>query len=223
MAQKRIPALLKLFPGGSGARKLGLVLFGAIALGILAGTATLGPSGQKQGRDAEALTELPERSELPPERSELPPKRSELPPERSELPPERSELPPDPGPAAAAAAEPLLPGLTGLPSMTGVWVTLFLFMLVGVGLVVLVTRSRRFRAGNGSLHVVDSISLGGRRLIHLIRCGDRKYLIGNSEKGIQYLASLPTDPLENEIERTLDRREGERTFEELLGQGRERA
>lgn len=98
------------------------------------------------------------------------------------------------------------PADVGAPSFgldqtfTGVWVVLCAFVVIGVVLVVLLKAGRRLGGGNGALHVVDTLPLSGRRLIHLVRCGDRKYLIGNSEKGIHYLASLPVEPAEREVD-----------------------
>ncbi len=118
--------------------------------------------------------------------------------------------------AAAAALKDLA------PSLTGVWVTLGLFVLLGGGLVLLLRGGRRFAAANGVLHVVDTLPLGGRRMIHLIRCDGRKYLIGNSERGIHYLASLPQDAAEREVDDLAADERSEPSFPSFLDGGRRR-
>ena len=192
MRQKIIPALLKVLPREAGPRRFLLVLVVAIGLGILAGILSQDHLPMQSGSVAEAIPAAVASDLI-------------------------TQEPVDP---TAAARDKLSTSSFGsLPSMTGIWVTLVLFMLLGLALILLLGKHRRFRPGNGSLHVVDTIPLGGRRLIHLIRCGDRKYLIGNSEKGINYLATLPSDPLEKEVEQEHRRAEGELTFDELLATG----
>lgn len=120
------------------------------------------------------------------------------------------------GDAAAAALQDLA------PPITGVWVTLALLVLLGGALVLLVRGGRRFAPASGALHVVDTLPLGGRRMIHLIRCDGRKYLIGNSERGIQYLASLPQDAAEREVDDLAPCDAGEPSFPSFLDGGRRR-
>ncbi|MFH0946379.1 MAG: flagellar biosynthetic protein FliO [Planctomycetota bacterium] len=189
MGQKIIPALLKVLPREAGPRRFLFVLLAAIALGILAGTLS--------------------KSRLPTESSS-----SVAPADAIEgTTPRSSEL------AGGAKQGLSSTSFAEMPSLAGIWITLVLFMLLGLGVILLLGRHRRFRPGNGSLHVVDTIPLGARRLVHLIRCGDRKYLIANSEKGINYLATLPSDPLEREVEQEPRKAEGELTFDELLSAG----
>jgi len=108
--------------------------------------------------------------------------------------------PPDPSsPSGEAAATPTaIPSLA--PSLGGLWAVLLVFAGLGVTAIVMARRASKVRSGNGTVHLVDSLSLGGKRMVHLIRCGERKYLIGNSEQGINYLASLPTDAAEQTID-----------------------
>lgn len=117
-------------------------------------------------------------------------------------------------PAATAAA-------SFRPPLQGVWIAGGLLAALILILLVAVRRAGGVRTGNGDLHVVDTLHLGGRRLIHLVRCGDRKYLIGNSERGIHYLSSLPQGAEERELDEgdDLDRPGGETPFSRLLARG----
>lgn len=113
---------------------------------------------------------------------------------------------PDPG--AARAAEPLAEtaaarpaGMESLsPDITPVWIGLTILCLAAAATVALTRRARVLRDGNGSIHIVDTQLLGGRRMLHLVRVDGRKYLIGNSERGIHYLATLPQNALEEDVD-----------------------
>lgn len=114
-----------------------------------------------------------------------------------------------------ALAKALAPDFTGLVIVGGI---LAVFCL---GAFFLSARTRQRRISNGVVHLVDSLPIAPGRSVHLVRCEGRKFLIGNSERGIHFLASLP----QNEVERALDavvddtaasETEGEPTFESLL-------
>jgi flagellar biogenesis protein FliO len=110
------------------------------------------------------------------------------------------------------------------PDFRGIYVgcgVLAVFVIVAV---LLARRGSATRAGNGVIHVVDTLQLGAGRRIHLLRCEGRKYLIANTEKGVAFLASVP----QNEVERAFDAEvaascaeqdeaEGEPGFERFLG------
>lgn len=86
------------------------------------------------------------------------------------------------------------------PDLRGLYVgcgALAVFVLLAV---LLAKRGSATRAGNGVIHVVDTLHLGGGRRIHLLRCEGRKYLISNTEKGVAFLASVP----QNDVERAFD-------------------
>lgn len=114
-----------------------------------------------------------------------------------------------------ALAKALAPDFTGLAIVGGI---LGVFTLVAF---FLSARTRQRRISNGVVHLVDSLPIAPGRSVHLVRCEGRKFLIGNSERGIHFLASLP----QNEVERALDAvvddtaataAEGEPSFESLL-------
>ncbi|MFG0319733.1 MAG: flagellar biosynthetic protein FliO [Planctomycetota bacterium JB042] len=117
----------------------------------------------------------------------------------------------------AGASAPAMPGLA--PAFDGLGtVTVFLVALLAATLL-LVKRGAKTGPKNGQVRVVDTVPLGGRRLIHLVRCGDRRYLIGNSERGIHFLASV--DPVLETEEPAPARapeedREGEPTFDDVF-------
>lgn len=109
-----------------------------------------------------------------------------------------------PARAVERDARPVLPRselLAGADaSTTSLWTALLVFAVLGTAAVAILARRARMRPSNGTIHVVDTIALGGRRMLHLVRCGDRKYLLGNSERGIHYLASVPPEPHEQYAE-----------------------
>ncbi len=115
------------------------------------------------------------------------------------------------------AAAPGMPGLA--PAFDGLGtVTVFLIALLAATLL-LVKRGAKTGPKNGQVRVVDTVPLGGRRLIHLVRCGDRRYLIGNSERGIHFLASV--EPVLEDGGRVEELppeedREGEPTFDDVF-------
>lgn len=121
------------------------------------------------------------------------------------------------GPLGAVGS--LAPDFTGLYVASGA-LLLFIFLAMSFA-----KKSKATRAGNGTIHLVDTLHLGGGRRVHLLRCDGRKYLIANSERGVSFLASLP----QNEVERAFDAevaatpREGEddpgeAVFDRVLGQ-----
>ena len=132
-----------------------------------------------------------------------------------------SSPPPEEAESRAAAAAPTRLLAPSDPSLKGLWIGLTLFSVAAVGIIVL---SRRARAndGNGTIHLVDTLGLGGRRMVHLLRVDDRKYLIGNSERGIHFLSSVPQNEIEAEVEelaREADATEGEAPFAAYLNLG----
>jgi flagellar biogenesis protein FliO len=112
----------------------------------------------------------------------------------------RTGTPPAAEPAATVAADaaPALPSLG--PSLGGLWAVLAVFVVLGVATILVARRAGGRRVATGAVHLVDTLPLGGRRMIHLVRCGPRRYLIGNSEQGIQYLASLPAEAHERAVD-----------------------
>lgn len=121
------------------------------------------------------------------------------------------------GPAGLASMRPAIPTLA--PAFEGFGtVTVFLVLLLGASLLLL-KRGARPGPKNGQVRVVDTVPLGGRRLIHLVRCGDRRYLIGNSERGIHFLASVESisdsDAVPAAVESRPDR-EGEESFDDVF-------
>ncbi len=130
----------------------------------------------------------------------------------------------DPPARPAAATADGVPDIA--PSLGGLWIAVIVFGAIGLVAVYAIKGGIRFRPSSGVLHVVDTLPLGGRRLIHLVRCGDRKYLIGNSERGIQYLASIPCGPEERDVEERAAAypdsefdADAEPTFAAFLGRG----
>lgn len=113
----------------------------------------------------------------------------------------------EPPPAAPPVEAPELP-------TEGLWTAgAFLAVLVGAALF-LVRRGPRLRAGGRQVRLVESLPLGPRRRLHVVRCGDRRYLIGDSERGLTYIATL--EPLlEDEANRSPG--EGEPSFDDVLG------
>lgn len=109
---------------------------------------------------------------------------------------------------SARAAEPATPKVAGpagdlsslAPDLAPVWIGLTILCIAAGAVVMITRRTRALRSGNGSIHVVDTQLLGGRRMIHLVRVDGRKYLIGNSERGVHFLASIPQNELEEEVD-----------------------
>lgn len=121
------------------------------------------------------------------------------------------------GPLGAVGS--LSPDFTGLYVASGA-LLLFIFLAMGFA-----KKGKATRAGNGTIHLVDTLHLGGGRRVHLLRCDGRKYLIANSERGVAFLASLP----QNDVERAFDAEvaatpqegeddPGEAVFDRVLGQ-----
>lgn len=108
------------------------------------------------------------------------------------------------------------PTLPETPSLTGVWMLLLALAAGGVAVVMAAKRGGFARAGNGQLAVVDSIALGPKRLVHLIRCGDRKYLVASSESGVQCLATLPQDAHEAEVDVLAETADADSEFRRML-------
>ncbi len=101
------------------------------------------------------------------------------------------------GTTATQAAAPLPAGLD--VSWSGV---IAVFVILGCALAALAWVARRgvrVKRGNGTLHLVDTLALGPRRLLHVVRVNERLYLVGNSEKGVQYLATLPDAALDRTL------------------------
>ncbi len=131
-------------------------------------------------------------------------------------------------PAAAAStapAEPAATPLTTLPkptlpagldtSWTGV-VGVFAVLVAGLAALTLVARrGLRVKRGNGALHLVDTLALGPRRLLHVVRVNQRLYLVGNSERGVSYLATLPDSALDAAAAETVDPADGRADGDEL--------
>lgn len=118
-------------------------------------------------------------------------------------------------------------GATSLPAAVGsagadltpLWVGLSILVAAAVFLIAVSRRARAIRGGSGAIHVVDTQHLGGRRMVHLLRVDGRKYLIGNSERGIHFLASIPQNELEQEIDELdggASEAEGETAFSTYL-------
>jgi flagellar biogenesis protein FliO len=122
--------------------------------------------------------------------------------------------------ATAAAQPPAASVVDALaPDLRGLWFAALALVGFAVVAVLLARRARAVRASSGVVHLVDTLALGAGRSVHLLRCEGRKYLIGSSERGIAFLASLP----QNEVERALDQGpeikgdgEGEPAFERVL-------
>lgn len=184
---------------GRGGKRLVLLLIGACLLGALAGLIT-SPLESKPAPVAAAPAPPPKAPETPEA--------------------------PKPADAPATADSRLISSLK--PDLTGVWIALLVFGGLGAAVVFVAKKARLVRPGNGAVHLVDTLALTPGRMVHLVRCDGRKYLLGNSERGIHFLASLPQDAAENEIdERAREARpsalepEGELPFERILaGTGR---
>lgn len=116
-------------------------------------------------------------------------------------------------PALGKRSNPTLPET---PSLTGVWMLLLALAAGGVAVVVAAKRSGLARAGNGQLAVVDSIALGPKRLVHLVRCGDRRFLLASSEAGVSCLATLPQEFHEAEVDAIAQTPDAESEFRRLL-------
>jgi flagellar biogenesis protein FliO len=124
-------------------------------------------------------------------------------------------------PTTAESQKPALgkrttPTLPETPSLGGVWMLLLALAAGGVVIVMVAKRNGLARAGNGQLAVVDSIALGPKRLVHLVRCGDRRFLLASSEAGVSCLASLPQEPHEAEIDALSATPGAESEFRRLL-------
>lgn len=112
---------------------------------------------------------------------------------------------------------PAFPGID--TRFTALWALLLLLSVCAVIAVMVARKARAARDGNGTIHLVDTLLLGGRRMLHLVRVDNRKYLISNSERGIQFLASVPENEVEAEVEELARQAEGEAPFSAYLNLG----
>lgn len=130
---------------------------------------------------------------------------------------------PDPSPAENDPPAPHSePGIF-TPDMRGLYIAGGVLSVFLVGAALLMKRTKGARPGNGSVHLVDTLHLGAGRLVHLVRVDGRKFLLGNSERGVHFLASIPQNEFERSIDASLDATadeqkaiEGEPTFDHLL-------
>ncbi len=109
------------------------------------------------------------------------------------------------------------------PDMRGLYIAGGVLGVFLAGAALLMKRTKGARPGNGSVHLVDTLHLGAGRLVHLVRVDGRKFLLGNSERGVHFLASIPQNDFERSIDASLDATadeekaiEGEPTFDHLL-------
>jgi len=190
---------LRVRPAGATLRRLLLFSLLAAAAGILAGTvASVEPSTSASALEQTLDAGL----------------------ERPDAPigdDERADAAPLTGHPAPEADTLGIPPLA--PAFEGAGTVIFFLGLVLAAALLLVKRGARKRPVSGQVRVVDTVPLGGRRLIHLIRCGDRRYLIGNSERGIHFLASVDslTEEEGGRAESAEDTPEGQPTFEHVFG------
>lgn len=131
-------------------------------------------------------------------------------------PPASSTQTPPTEPTRAPFGKRSTPALPDTPSLSGVWMLLLALAAGGVAIVVAAKRTGLARAGNGQLAVVDSIALGPKRLVHLVRCGDRRYLLASSEAGVSCLASLPQELHEAEMDAVAQGPDADSEFRRML-------
>ena len=67
-------------------------------------------------------------------------------------------------------------------------------LAVGLGWLVRRTGLRRLLpVGQGHLQVIDRLALGRRRALLLVKCGDRLFLVGDHEHGLNACGEMPAD------------------------------
>ncbi|MFM2092827.1 MAG: Flagellar biosynthesis protein FliO [Planctomycetota bacterium] len=95
----------------------------------------------------------------------------------------------------SAPTVPATPGAAA-PTLATVVVSLVAVAGLAVGLGWLAKRTglRKLIPGSGGhLEVVDRLALGRRRALILVRCGDRLFLVGDSEQGLQGCGEMPME------------------------------
>jgi flagellar biogenesis protein FliO len=109
------------------------------------------------------------------------------------------------------------------PDLRGLYIAGGGLLAFGAIAMLFARKSRATRPGNGAVHLVDTLSLGAGRRVHLLRVDGRKFLIGNSERGLHFLASVPQNDAERAFdaalgadEAELAAAEGEPTFDRNL-------
>lgn len=95
--------------------------------------------------------------------------------------------------AGEGSARPILALVLGLSFL----------VVVTVGGVLLVRFAARRRVGSGSarhLHMIESLPLGLKRSLHLVRLGDQVLVVGSHEQGLTAVTSVPIATLPELLE-----------------------
>jgi flagellar biogenesis protein FliO len=214
-------------PAARGALKFVLLLVAACLVGALVGvltepfdTAAEGSRGRETARPA-----TPPATPTPPDGD---PTREALAAEVAEsgITSEGGQVPP--ATATSDTTRPASPRLelTGLEADVSGLIVAIVALAGFAFLALILARRGRFgaRPNNGQVHLVDSLRLGPTRSVHLLRCDGRRYLLGDSERGIHFLATLPPTETERAIDAVVgdpeselaSSLEGEPGFERLL-------
>ena len=65
-----------------------------------------------------------------------------------------------------------------------------------VGIVIDLMRGRRRARAERSLKVLETLQLGGRRQLLLVRCGQHQFLVGTGADGVQTIVAVAADEVQ---------------------------
>ena len=87
----------------------------------------------------------------------------------------------------------------------GISLTVIIALAVGLGLVVKKLGKRRLLPGRGRhLEVIETVPLGFKRAVSLIRLGDQVLVVGQGEHELHHLATLPASVLGHDAQPETD-------------------